>query len=1268
MASEYAEKIISDALNPDVPSDMDENKVVNPANNREEARLANQTKGLLARTKTTRLIRGLDKPAKTEGAPTEDSEKPGLLGPPIQRGPATPESDYIQNQYVQENQIPAVREIVDKEFEDPNFRNPLTTEVNALTAPGPKASWDESVVDFMFGGEMALLGMQYDNGAITQDWDIAKKQWAEAPVWENVLNVISIGTYAFPPARAAYLSTKIGKVGRLLGTVPSKADDIARLKAVGKLSRDATSVDDDTLKLLLQQERNTAKYTDQASKVDMLANGEQGVPVPGVMDRAKSKFDDLFSNSYMDIVGNAAKGNESIRNLVNKGINDAWKREDMGSLLRNIPDVGPGDKMPERFMEHFLSKQGVKGAISKLKGNDLRWANEMEAASKAHVQDALESGFQTPETIAHIGGFHIPAQKIGTPAADAATTRSLFMPTTRKATAKEVAAGLATKDDQITAMRSFDMPRLDSPTLKRRKADLPEVYRKMVNGELITDPTELTIRGYMTDRMLLNNYKIVTDLATRPGYGFNMEDIVLKHGSVTQAAKKGFVSLENLQGEIPTTLRRMIEKKNPSALGANGELPMMRKEVFEELFSENGMFAQTQQAVGMFEALVSIHKTAKTGYSLPTHIQNIVSNIVMLSQRGYNMLAPSNLRVGVKSAQVVKDIGKHLKAKKAVGPYSLTKAIQEGRSTGLALGKYKMPNGKVLDLNEELLNPSVMALIEESSFEMAEGHARMEKMLQSIGSQKGMTRALLKSYQKIENVANKKFQVFEKMSEAYLAEDMVPKVAYFLDLRSKGLTPEAAVIEVGRALPMYATVGSAVRQARKVALPWASFPTEALRITKNNIMDHPLRMMPWLHAPAIMRSVMGAGGVGPATREEAKEESRALPLWAQKSTTVMANEGTVGAVGTTVGAAATGGLVGGIFGGTTGAAIGGVAGVAAGAAYNIMNEKADAEHMRGVMLDWLPHSPWTLNQVSPEATGDVVPWTNWQQAVEQNPLGKPASILLDLTNLIQGKNSYGQEMKSEGMTDSMMQMVAGSIGFLSPPLLQKYAFSPGKTPDLSILEQAVGGDSPLARQVDPTNIARLGIDTGLVIDPVTGRPGNLTFDMFMNNFTGIKSYATAPSNRLFNESLHEQQWDETLAYATKNLSAFLENGMEDEAVSRLRLAQSMFTKKYSHSPQLAQRKYTEWLGRYTQSLGKHPRLKGWSQEELKTRLSEVSRFSEETRGRARSDTIELIKGQLALKGGGSSGTVSPRPLVPAPTGGQATPGAPVSGEPKGGLL
>jgi hypothetical protein len=1255
VTSEYAKAILAEAVDPKTVSIMDENKVVNPANLREEARVVSESKGILAKTKQARAAKGLSDPEQ-DAKPEVTTQDVGLFS-----DYSTPSREYVANSQRREAQGSYLKELVDKDRVNPEWRNPLTIESNALAAPGPKASWDESVVDFMFGGEMALLGMQYDNGAITHDWDVAKKQWSEAPVWENVLNVISLGSYAFPPARAAYLSAKFGKVGRVLGNLPSKADDVERLKAVGKLADDVTDVDDKTLKLLLQQEHNTAKHVDRASKVDMMANGEDVAP-PSFMDKAKMKFDDLFANSYMDIVGGAAKGQEGARNLVNKSINDAWRREDMGKLFTNMPDYGPDDT---RFYEHFLSKAGVRGAVSKLKGNDLRWADEMEALGKAHTQEALESGFMTPETIAHVtgkSGVHIPAQVKGTLMPDADTTRSLFMPTTRKATAKEVAAGAAQHGDDLTVLKSIDIPRLDSPTLKARKADLPEVHRKMLDGELITDPYNMTVRGYMTDRMLLNNYKAVTDLATRSGYGFNKADLVEKFGSVAKAEKAGYVSLENLQGEIPRTLRRMIEKKNPSALGAGGELPMMRKEVFEELFAEDGMFAQTQQAVGLFEALVSIHKTAKTGYSVPTHIQNIVSNIAMLAQRGYNFTSPSNAKVGVKSAQVVARIGEHLKAKKALGPYSLAKAIKEGPVKGINLGKYKMPNGKVLDLNDEVLNPQVMALIEESSFEMAEGHARMEKMLQNIGSQKGLTRGLLKGYQKVENLANKKFGIFEKMSHAYLAEDMVPKLSYYLDLRSKGLTAEAAVIEVGRALPMYATVGSAVRGARKVALPWASFPTEALRITKNNLMDHPLRMMPWLQAPAIMRSALAVTGQGPATRADAKEDSRSLPLWAQKQTTVMAESGLVEAAGTTAGAAGTGALMGGIFGGTTGAALGGAAGLAAGLAYNFNNEKADTEHMRGVMLDWLPHSPWTLQQVSPEATGDAVPWNNWKQAVEQNPLGKPASILLDLTNLIQGKNSYGEEMKSEGMVDSMMQMTAGMIGFLSPPLLQKYAFQVGKTPDISLVEQALGGDAPMGRQLDPTNMARLGIDSGLVIDPVTGRPGNLSFDMFMNNFTGIKSYATDPSNRLFNESLHEQHYTEQISAATRNLRAYAENGMEDETVGRLRMIQSIFAKKHSESPQLAERKYAEWLKRHLDSIGKHPRLKGWSKEELEGRITEMSRFSEEYRGRARSDMVELIKGQLALKGSGSSGTIGARPLVPQAAGGGAVGGGAVGGK------
>jgi hypothetical protein len=161
-----------------------------------------------------------------------------------------------------------------------------------------------------------------------------------------------------------------------------------------------------------------------------------------------------------------------------------------------------------------------------------------------------------------------------------------------------------------------------------------------------------------------------------------------------------------------------------------------------------------------------------------------------------------------------------------------------------------------------------------------------------------------------------------------------------------------------------------------------------------------------------------------------------------------------------------GGGAGALLGGATGLAAGAAVGGAAGAVAAAFAPKDDADHMRGVMMNWLPHSPWMLNNISPEATGDIVPWQNWDQALDQSPFGKPGSILFDLVHIAQGKNQYGQELKSEGMVDKGMQMLAGSIGFISPPMLQKYVFQPGKTPDISIAEQALGGDSPAARSDD----------------------------------------------------------------------------------------------------------------------------------------------------------------------------------------------------------
>ena len=52
---------------------------------------------------------------------------------------------------------------------------------------------------------------------------------------------------------------------------------------------------------------------------------------------------------------------------------------------------------------------------------------------------------------------------------------------------------------------------------------------------------------------------------------------------------------------------------------------------------------QTEMAANAMTIMTAIMKTSKTAGSIPTHFQNLGSNLVMLAQAGFNPLAPKNL-------------------------------------------------------------------------------------------------------------------------------------------------------------------------------------------------------------------------------------------------------------------------------------------------------------------------------------------------------------------------------------------------------------------------------------------------------------------------------------------------------------------------------------------------------------------------------------------------------------------------------------------------
>jgi hypothetical protein len=217
----------------------------------------------------------------------------------------------------------------------------------------------------------------------------------------------------------------------------------------------------------------------------------------------------------------------------------------------------------------------------------------------------------------------------------------------------------------------------------------------------------------------------------------------------------------------------------------------------------------------------------------------------------------------------------------------------------------------------------------------------------------------------------------------YMAEDAAFKLHYFMKLRSEGLSRAGAAMEVGRSLPIYHTVGKTPASWRKYWLPWLSFQVEAVRIMKNNLVDHPLRMGMWMHAmdgmQAMMYPFLGMSA------EEIKQEKEMLPMWAQKP-------------------------------------MGGV----------LLPGQDKNNDMRTMILDWLPEASFMPPTVAKDAP-----------LMQKLPMGasQPMPILMGMVHAIKGEDPWGRELPTDSPAGKIRNTALNLGGFLAPPLLQKYAMS-----------------------------------------------------------------------------------------------------------------------------------------------------------------------------------------------------------------------------------
>ena len=1149
-----------------------------------------------------------------------------------------------------------------------------------------------NVTNFLIGDDAAVVGFKWDEDDVGFSMETFNQQWADAPWWDTAIKSLSLAANFIPVVGQMNKSLKFGKLAQIM---PNKSFQFVDPFDGSKSFRWFEKFDtvDDEIKFLsdpdlhaetllepginpstvsretLNKARFALESSQRGNKMATMGmaieRGEetfqwnnQKITI-GAVDKAKYGFHKRFANSYTNLFNLRADKPIQAKMLqeFNNSFQEFHRSENFGKYFADLPDWKGQEENIAAFW-HTGKPQYLENMSPEVQA----YAEGIGHALETHQKQMVQEGFfEAGEALER----HVVAQTIGTPMPNLNKGTMTFLgpgtPAIKQA-GEATFKGIDEAGKPITeTVQQYGLgvqvwPDLAAQTLKKRQTydDMPEILRAVYSGQLITNPNELNIRGLVMDRQIYHNYSFMRDfIMDTPGAAIPRSS----YSTMSKAARDQLIDLENIpmQGEVGATLKRIMNRKNPDFLRADGgQLPYIHKDMWQQWFGENGMFHQAQTQATIFEAAVSIHKTMKTAFNPATQATNILGNMAMQSMAGFAPLATESLNSAVdltaafgKLAKVNVDL-----KKKGLDLSDVLSNPQALKDLDLGTVKFKTGDGKTktFNLNEVFGEETFNQLIEEQAFESVEGFKNLQRVHERMrdGFGKGAVGAFV-GLKEVKGVGN----VIDKATSWYLMGDMVPKAQMYLKNRALGLTPTASAIDVARHMPMYGTVGKEIARARKMFVPWATFPAEMTRIMKNTMMDNPMRLLPWIQGQGIVQSLMYAGGG--MNYEQAKEAEKALPMWARTPTTVV-GEGKQSAMmqGGFTGAVAGG--IAGTFAGMKGGAAAGIAGGVAGAAAAYAWDKHVEEFkgIRGMTMRFIPHSSVMLShQLDPDA-----PYQGISNLMEILP-AEPLAIAKPLMQLIEGKTSFGQEIRAEGTGDHLTKLMAGMVGFLAPPIMSNYGFKI-TSPDVSIgqaagveesrtggvslagagagaliggaagamhggLGGAIAGGAAGAALGGIANVSRIGLDTGQAVDPRTRKPKELPIDFILNNFGAMKSYAATPEHRAQIEVNVRRQFGELRTHLKKQAMYHAVNGNEQMLSSYLNKVRGTFGKQNPQDPRAAHREFSEWVDNFLDDVGDIPAFKALGKDYIQKELRRLRNVQGDIQGRAQEEWIGALR-------------------------------------------
>jgi len=822
--------------------------------------------------------------------------------------------------------------------------------------------------NLLFGDEMASVGVNLDKEGFHWDLETAKNFWVEHPIRAS----LSTLTTLVPMAKVL---TKGARASRIAGITDDMIMNAGMVDEVTDLALMADKEKD----ILRQQLWTLTQRRDLEEKIEL--------GTASLREKSIYNVNKWFGNSYLEQTD--MKILPAARMEWQRSINDLLSKN---GLINDFLKTMPNDEAVGTQIARYLDNPDLLSEVpKKYQSWAIRLADELRNTQSTMVAEGLIA----QEEASKIGPIWFSMVREGTKrdmgnlttvverAADG-NARVLTVPRTtspnlleRKMSKAEVTAHLQKQQaaELLTAGKTDEAASLlkgeefsDVRSLIKEGNKKAAIRLLKTDGAVDFTPESLTFNSLYTQKQLLATYRTLRDVALNPDITKTSEQII----AMGPRAQKNWMKLDDLDGS--DRLIRMVETKKGQAIDELGYVP---KKLYGEMRELIGM-DKTNWKGGvndLVSAIVAMYKTSKTAHSFPTHLQNTLGNMFFLANVGVNPMSKEFWGLQRLSWRAIRAM--QTAARKGVGKETAFELIK-GEKLPSLIGK------KSISVVDELNSNELRDLLELTSMVRAEGIGVLDNITRNAKG--GPTKAIVDGYQKLLKKGKLEFA-----SDAYMAEDGMAKMAYFLHLRQRGLSRTAALNEVGRRLPMYNTVGEVPAMLRSAVIPWVTFPVEATRILKNNLDDHPLKTMLLLQLPELLQLgayTAGRQGLLGATQmnaQEIEERKRMLPTWAYRPA-------------------------------------------------SFMTPWTDPNgDFRAMMMDWLPYASAMPPSISPEAPlMKKLPFG----ADEPFPIG--GAIYYALT----GKDAWGREMPTEGPMGKAANMILNTIGLIAPPIMQKYVFNP----------------------------------------------------------------------------------------------------------------------------------------------------------------------------------------------------------------------------------